>query len=415
VLSRRAYPSRYFIFPAYLLIDLLTKRQVPKLLLFSILERLPKDTMQKFQLRKLRKLCKLHLNLEIKSITEFQDLPLMTKQDLPLEPRFPSKKYRQHETSGSTGQPRVIWVPSNSWERKDAIFMRSWFKMGWRGQKVLRLISGEPKYRFYDSLRNVTPLNYKTIDESYVDWFLQNRPFLIHGPGGSIRELCEKIIAAGYPEALKNLKIHWCSESSERHKERLLGFVQDFHEQYGLAELPTVGATDGKGALKIVEEQGFIEIVNELGEPVKPNEEGFIVVTDFNNTQTPIIRYKSGDRGKWAIKSDVLGRSYRILYDIIGRAVDFYDGPEVKRPIGWWIVAPISHELGEVIEKWRCEVRPKEALLILYVKFRGKEDFEQLDFYREWVKTNVGLNTEFRVDDYQYDAYWKNKLVRVIY
>lgn len=415
MLSRRVYLSKSLIFPIYIMVDLFTKKQVPKLVIFIALEKLPRSFKNKLQLRKIRKICKLHLNLEIESLAHFQTLPIMTKQDLPVEPRFPGKTYRKHETSGSTGQPRVIWVPSKSWERKDAIFMRSWLKMGWRGDKILRLISGEPRYRFYDSLRNVTPLNYKTIDESYVDWFLQNRPFLIHGPGGSIRELCEKVIAAGHAESLKDLKIHWCSESSERHKERLLDFVRDFHEQYGLAELPTVGATDGKGELRIVEEQGFIEIVDDEGEPIGPHQEGYIVVTDFNNYQTPIIRYKSGDRGKWKIKKDNAGRPHRILYDIIGRAVDFYDGPEVKRPIGWWVVAPISHELGHVIEKWRCEIRPKEQLLILYVKFQGEEDFEKLSSYREWVRINVGLKTEFRVDDYQYDAYWKNKLVRVVY
>jgi hypothetical protein len=144
------------------------------------------------------------------------------------------------------------------------------------------------------------------------------------------------------------------------------------------------------------------------------DEEGFIVVTDFNNSQTPIIRYKCGDRGKWKFKVDKNGRKYRILYDVIGRSVDFYNGPEVKRSIGWWIVAPISHELSDIIEKWRCEVRPKENKLILFVQFRGDINFDGLEPYAIWVKNNLGLDTEFRIDHQEYDAYWKNKLVKVV-
>ena len=38
-------------------------------------------------------------------------LPVTTKSDLPSSPKYPEKEMRQHETSGSTGQPRIIWVP----------------------------------------------------------------------------------------------------------------------------------------------------------------------------------------------------------------------------------------------------------------------------------------------------------------
>ena len=177
-----------------------------------------------------------------------------------------------------------------------------------------------------------------------------------------------------------------------------------------LAEMATVAATDGQGRLKIVAEQCYVEVLDDNDNPVPNGTEGFIVVTDFNNDLTPILRYKSGDRGKME-KVD----GYEILYDIIGRGVDFYDGPEVKRAIGWWVVSPISHTLGHLIDQWRVEIRPHSGLLILHykgIKEGTEEDFAQ---YTEWVDENLGLQAQYQKSDeiLDYSIYWKNKLVKV--
>lgn len=358
--------------------------------------------------------------IKAKSWGEFYKLPITSKKDLPDSPSMGN--YRQHETSGSTGQPRVIWVPKESWSRKDAIFTRSWARMGRKSTDwVLRLISGEPKYPFYDWLRNVKPMNYKTISQKHVDWVVKNKPFLIHGPGGAIRQLCELLISQGHENILKDIKIHWCSESSAGHKERLVPYVKEFHEQYGLAELPTVGAPDGYGNIQVVSEMGIIEILDDDGKEVRPGQEGYIVVTDFNNTITPIVRYRCGDRGKKEIYcNNKIGQSYEIIYNIIGRGVDFYDGPEVKKAIGWWVVAPISHTMGHLIEKWRCEINIKERRFYLFVKLKGKFDAQDEGYssYKSWVLENVGLECKFveilpEMDE-KYDIYWKNKLVKVV-
>jgi len=395
----------------YYLYDFFTFKQHFWLSKFNYLEFCSIENLRIFQLEKLKELNKHYDFLQIQSWEDFYNLPITTKQNLPSTATYPKKTLRQHETSGSTGEPRIIWVPKESWNRKDAIFSRSWIRMGRKpSDKVLRLISGEPKYKFYDWLRNVYPMNYKTLDNSYVEWVVKNKPFLIHGPGGSIRQLCEMIIDAGHIDVLKDIKIHWCSESSEGHRQRLEPLVKEFHEQYGLAELPTVAATDGKGNCRVVMEQGIIEILDENNNTVPEGEEGFIVVTDFNNYQTPIIRYKCGDRGKIKKSKD----DYYILYDIIGRGVDYYNGPEVKKPIGWWVVSPISHTVGDIISKWRCEIDVKQKLLTLYVEFKDKKDFDALLPYSKWVYDNVGLQTQFlEALPEKYDIYWKNKLIKV--
>ena len=394
----------------YKLYDKLTFNQNKYLKNFLKLDNLLGHNLLDFQLRNIIKCCEIH-GKKIRSWDEFFNLPVTTKKDLP-DKKPKTKKYKRHETSGSTGEPRQIYVPEATWYRKDAIFSRSWMKMGRKNEWVFRLIAGEPKYAFYDWWRNVKPMNYRNVGKKHVDWVIKNKPYLIHGPGGAIRQLCELIIDAGREDILKEIKIHWCSESSAGHKERLEPLVKEFHEQYGLAEMPTVAATDGKGNLKIVGEKCFVEILDDEGQKVEDGTEGYVVVTDFNNDITPIIRYKSGDRGKIKLHEG----GYYILYDIVGRGIDFYNGPEVKRAVGWWVVSPISHTLGHLIDQWRVEIDPKNHELALHFKGSASADNSDFDKYSTWVKENLGLNTKIvkSEEKLDYNIYWKNKLVKVI-
>jgi hypothetical protein len=392
----------------YKIYDRFTFNQNKYLKIFIDLDHLRGDSLSNYQLSSIIDCC-LHHNIQVHNWDDFRGLPITTKSDLP--DRVPKGKFKKHETSGSTGEPRVIYVPENTWYRKDAIFSRSWQKMGRKKQWVFRLMAGEPSYPFYDWLRNVKPMNYRTVGDQHAEWVIKNKPYLIHGPGGSIRQLCELIIKKGREDVLREIKIHWCSESSQGHRERLEQFVKEFHEQYGLAEMPTVAATDGLGNLKIVEEKCYVEILDDCGNIVPDGEEGFIVVTDFNNNLTPIIRYKCGDRGK--IKTV---NGYRVLYDIVGRGVDFYDGPEVKKPVGWWVVSPISHTLGHIIDQWRVVIEPKKNLLSLHYKGPIEHTHSDFENYSSWVKDNLGLDTKFikSKEVVDYGIYWKNKLVKVV-
>ena len=392
----------------YCIYDRFTFNQEKYLQLFRKLDNLRGKELEDFQLRKILECCA-HYKIDIKDWDGFYQLPITTKEDLP-DSVPDCKKYREHESSGSTGEPRKIYVPEEMWHQKDAIFTRSWGKMGRKNEWVLRLMVGEPHYQFYDSLRNVYPMNYRTVGQKHVDWVVRNKPYLIHGQGGAIRQLCELMIKQGYENILKDIKIHWCSESSYGHRERLENFVKGFHEQYGLAEMPTVAATDGFGNLKLVEELVYTEIVDDEGNVVENGNEGYIVITDFGNYITPVIRYRSGDRGK--IK-EVNG--YRVLYDIIGRGVDYYDGPEVKRAVGWWVVSPISHTLGHIIDQWRVEIKPLEGFVILHYKGNAGPDHPDFMKYKGWIKENLGLDAmiEKSDDTLKYSIYWKNKLVKV--
>lgn len=359
------------------------------------------DQLKEYQLTKLKELGKVW-KLELNSWDDFYKLPLTTKKDIWDWKPPAGRKYHTHETSGSTGEPRIIYVPWETWYRKDALFHRSWKWLGRKPyQPALRLIAGTAEYAWYDWWRNDHVMNYREITPAHVEWVIKNKPYLIHGPGGATRILLEEVIRAGRADVLKDIRIEWCSQSSEGHKERLAPLVKGFHEQYGLAELPSVG-TPCLYNTHVSMETGVIEVIN-----------GEIVVTDFNNYVMPVIRYRTGDEGKIKDGDCPCGRKHPILYDIKGRRTDYYFGPEVKKAVGWWVVSPISHKYGQIISAWKAIVYPKQHKFVLHVVFReGKENMAELESYKLWIKEELGLDCEIIKEPNA--AGFKRELVKVV-
>jgi phenylacetate-CoA ligase len=52
-------------------------------------------------------------------------------------------------------------------------------------------------------------------------------------------------------------------------------------------------------AMHLIPEYGFLEILDEDDNPVRPGKEGYFVWTSFVNDTMPLIRYRIGDRGCW--------------------------------------------------------------------------------------------------------------------
>lgn len=76
--------------------------------------------------------------------------------------------------------------------------------------------------------------------------------------------------------------------------------------------------------LHLLPEVGFTEIIDSDGTPVTtPGGSGEIVVSGFNSTVFPLIRYRTGDIGTISDTPDVSGRHHPRLSQIEGRIQDF--------------------------------------------------------------------------------------------
>ena len=184
---------------------------------------------------------------------------------------------------------------------------------------------------------------------------------------------------------MKHTTLWWTGESTKAHKQDVAKYFRDVYEGYGLAELTPVATECPYHRMHIIMEMAIVEEID-----------GEIVVTNPYNFITPIIRYRTGDRGKIRESDCPCGRKLDILCDVEGKSVDYYNGPEVKNPIDWLVVSPISKNFLDIIETWRAEARPKDGRFILEVIWKDKEEFDAVEWYRIWVKEQTGLECEIR-------------------
>jgi len=96
---------------------------------------------------------------------------------------------------------------------------------------------------------------------------------------------------------------------------------------YGMQEFNGIFYEEN-GVFRIIRDNVFVEIINENGEECSYGEEGDIVVTGLVNSHFPLIRYKTGDRGKRFASGDddayviTVGRSN----DLFSHNGKLYDG-----------------------------------------------------------------------------------------
>jgi phenylacetate-CoA ligase len=342
-----------------------------------------RDELANFQLSSLVQLSNSYLNLSIKDWDDFYSLPLTSKDDIrkPIPKVQDATKVRS--TSGSTGRPLMFYASEKRKGVLPAILQRAWNWVGRTDELVLRLTTGDPEWAWYDSFRNVKPMNYRTISSKYLDFIVEKVPYIIHGQGGAIREITSLLLASGHEDVMRRIKLYLMSEDPKIHKQFLKPLYAGVYSGYGLSELCTVASECEFGNLHVNMETAIVEIID-----------GEIVVTDPFNNVIPILRYKTGDLGKLRKSDCPCKRAHDILYDVEGKQVDYYDGKELKRPIAWWVVSPISHQYYDVVKQWRLEVFPAQRKAVMYVTWKDPKKTSTFDSYREFLYKNNGLSLQ---------------------
>lgn len=100
-------------------------------------------------------------------------------------------------------------------------------------------------------------------------------------------------------------------------------------DTYGMTEYCGLIQECERGRMHLAPEYGFLEILNEQGDPTAPDEEGFFVWTGFLNKAMPLIRYRIGDRGRWQGAGPcACGRAFPLVVPTITRESDILRCPD---------------------------------------------------------------------------------------
>src|SRR5690554_4201592 len=242
-------------------------------------------------------------------------------------------------TGGSTGEPVKLYKNPDALARER---VATWRSYGWAGitigdrqarfwgvphgsldsykARVIDFVSNRRRLSAFDLSDEQLRAHYRKIQRF--------KPKYLYGYVSAIDALTHYVEAEGLPK-VSSIKCvittsEVLTEAMRKHIERVWG-VKVFNE-YGCGEVGSIAHECDHGRLHVVADNMHLELVDDRG---RPSSTGQIVVTDYFNEATPMIRYKVGDYATWSDDDCPCGRTLPVLKNIHGRAYDI-----IKTPAG---------------------------------------------------------------------------------
>jgi len=280
---------------------------------------------------------------DIRTIEDLQKLPLLTKTDIRENLYFDlfSDNHRKHEmlkiaTSGSTGEPLVVYAERRQLEMRWASTFRAAEWTGWRfGDRQARLwhqtlgMSRSQVFKEYVDawfMRRLFIPAYEMNDANLmelVDRLKRFRPVLIDG----YAEIFNFLAHYARRHGIKGLEPKAIMTSAQIMPPQVREVIESefrthVFDKYGSREFSGIAyECDHHNGHHVMAESYIVEILKD-GRPAKAGQLGEVVITDLNNFVVPLVRYRIGDLAVAVDPNDVCscGRGLPRIGRIEGRA-----------------------------------------------------------------------------------------------
>jgi phenylacetate-CoA ligase len=248
---------------------------------------------------------------------DWHEVPVIQKKDLQkpiaqmINPIIHKKDLFLSKTAGSTGIPMVFAKDKFCHALTWAQILHKYSLHGIKGGDMQARFYGMPiegvyyyKERIKDILSNrrrfaVNDLS-EDILEKYIVTLKKYKFKYIYGYTNSIKIFAKYLLNKGL--TLKDIcpTVKCCIITSEMctpSDEKLLkdAFLVPIINEYGASELGVIAFPDKEFQWRLSDEDLFVEVLNEKGQPVEKGAVGRLVVTSLYNRAMPIIRYELGD------------------------------------------------------------------------------------------------------------------------
>ena len=279
------------------------------------------------------------------SLDDLARFPILEKKQLRADPAsIRNPDYRgpvnTHVTTGSSGVPLEV-IRSRSagaYGRASQLRGRSWHGLRLGDREVrfggLALESlGRFRARLIDLLMNRIRLNPIDLSDARLafclDLIRRTHPRCLYGYPSALSVLAAYAERTGGGLGL-GLKAVICS--SERlfdHRRGMIAraFGCPVVDEYGAAEVSILAMECLNRSLHQASESVYIEIIRD-GKPVRPGNEGEVVVTDLNNLAAPLVRYRLGDRARLLSDPCKCGRGLPTMEVLEGSSFGFIQLPD---------------------------------------------------------------------------------------
>jgi len=321
-------------------------------------ETLPRDELEKLQLRLLREVVDRALHTpfyskvlssvgitrgeDITSLRDLAKIPFTTKQDLrdafphgmlAVDPR---QIVRLQASSGTTGTPTTIYFTKKDLERWASYVARCIYGTGCTRDDVFQnmitygLFTGGLGLHYGAEMVGmlVIPSGPGNTGRQYK-MMKDHRTTVVHATPSFLLHLHTKMEEEGY--RLSDLALRRAfagaepySEDTRRRIEQLWNI--DVYNSYGLSEMNGPGVAfecQHKDGMHLWEDGYIAEIVNpDTLEPVPDGETGELVLTILCREAMPILRYRTRDLTSFYTEPCPCGRTHRRIKRITGRTDD---------------------------------------------------------------------------------------------
>jgi phenylacetate-CoA ligase len=280
---------------------------------------------------------------EVKSLDDIRRFPFTTKDDL--RGGFPygflavpiENVVRLHSSSGTTGNPTVVFHTLSDIEEWKNMVARCMFMTGARKNDVFQnmmgygLFTGGLGFHYGAEKLGMLTIPVGPGNSKRQVWFMQQfRTTVVHIlPSYALR--LNEVIEEMDVDLVKELVLRIAFIGAEPHTEEIRKKIEESlriraFNSYGLSEMCGPGVAfecERQNGLHIWEDQFLVEIIDpKTLEPVSEGEEGELVLTTLTREAMPLIRYRTRDLTRIVPGPCSCGRTHRRIDRIKGRSDD---------------------------------------------------------------------------------------------
>jgi phenylacetate-CoA ligase len=280
---------------------------------------------------------------ELGSLEELARLPFTEKADL--RAAFPygflavglEKTVRLHSSSGTTGNPTVVYHTRRDIERWSNLIARSMFATGVRPGDVFQnmmgygLFTGGLGFHYGAERLGVLTIPIGPGNSRRQVWFLRNLAVTVVHILPSYALRLAGLFGELEVEPKRDLRLRIALIGAEPHSEGIRRKIEDLfgikaYNSYGLSEMCGPGVAfecPEQQGLHLWEDQFYPEIVDPAtGEPVPEGQTGELVLTTLEREAMPLVRYRTRDLTRFLPGPCPCGRTHRRIDRIQGRSDD---------------------------------------------------------------------------------------------
>jgi len=256
-------------------------------------------------------------------------IPILNKQtvrehgDALMNPKRGGGRLLHKKTSGSTGRPLDLYFNYHDCIYGNALRHHILSECGFnRFGRLVNLTTDRIMPPFQGLLYRVAYIPISEDEQKALETLKRLKPDITLSHPSQAVILARLNAESDKPLSIRSMVMLSEQLSDQARAEIAKSFSSDVRNWYGARESWGIAFECEEGGMHICSDSVIMEILDGEGHPVKPGQEGDVILTSLWNRTMPFIRYKVGDRAALG-GTCKCGRGLPVLKKLAGRDDDF--------------------------------------------------------------------------------------------